>query len=381
MDPVLPISSFTPFVSLMEACAPGSVGDLNHSQFFASGLGQCMVAHIQLCACLEHWARVPALAIPSDFARILDGYTCEGESCQILIHIVTRASGEVDWLLIDVVPNASTRDMGSEERIHKFKAAAPLVSLLRRVELNRMLLTDRDVRARHAVTCGDGAYIGPHSIHLMAEWQRQVPDPERFSAVRSGSAGGSASSAAGSAGSACSAGAPLATGNDDEALVELVPVQAVGKVSIPSSPSSLDALCEFHAVQRVGRESDAMFPSAGRFDQFLRDLKNEFQYSSRLYVRGACKQLNLTPRSMLAPRGDAFKVTVYARGMHTRYLYNFAMFNIAVSAKLHAQYHNLKLEAWSAYEKRRLHSSRARWTSDPASRAHRLAKAFRSADS
>ena len=375
VDPVLPLTSFTSFVSLMDAFAPGSVGDLNHSHHFALGLGQCMVAHVQLCAALEHWARVPALAIPSDFARVLDGYTCEGEACQILLHIVTHTSGELDWLLIDVVPNASARDMGSEDRIHKFKAAAPTVSLLRRVERNRVALTDRDARARHAVTCGDGAYIGPYSIHLMQEWQKQVPDPGRSSAARSGSAGGSASSAAGSANSAAE---PAALG-DEAKLIDLVSA-AVSQASIPSSPSFLEAMCEFHAVQRVGRDSDAMFRTAGEFDTFLRDVKTEFQYGSRLYVRGAWKQLKMTPRKLLAPRADGFKVTVYARDMHTRHAYNFAMLNIALSAKLHALYHNLKVEAWSAYDKKRRHSCRDRSTSHPASRAQGLAEAPRLAE-
>ena len=71
-----------------------------------------------------------------------------------------------------------------------------------------------------------------------------------------------------------------------------------------------------------------------------------------MYIRGACKQLDLKPRKLLAPRGDGFKVTVYARGMHTRFMYNFAILNVAVSAKLHAMYHNLRIEAWSAYEKK-----------------------------
>ena len=65
-----------------------------------------MVAHLQLCIALEHWARVPALGIPSDFARIVDGYTCEGEPCQVIVHVITRPNGDLDWLLADVAPNA-----------------------------------------------------------------------------------------------------------------------------------------------------------------------------------------------------------------------------------------------------------------------------------
>ena len=115
VDPRLPISAFTPFVSFMDAQAPGCVGELNHGFDFFSALSRCMVSHLQLCTALEHWAKVPALGIPSDFARIIDGYTCEGEPCQVVVHVVTRPSGDLDWILVDVAPNAGAA-VGGEDR-------------------------------------------------------------------------------------------------------------------------------------------------------------------------------------------------------------------------------------------------------------------------
>lgn len=115
VDPRLPISAFTPFVSFMDAQAPGCVGELNHGFDFFSALSRCMISHLQLCTALDHWAKVPALGIPSDFARIIDGYTCEGEPCQVVVHIITRSSGDLDWVLVDIAPNAGAV-VGGEDR-------------------------------------------------------------------------------------------------------------------------------------------------------------------------------------------------------------------------------------------------------------------------
>ena len=66
-----------------------------------------MTQHLQQRIALEHWARVPALNIPADYARVIDGYTCEGEPCQVIVHIVTSPSGTLEWLLIDIAPNSA----------------------------------------------------------------------------------------------------------------------------------------------------------------------------------------------------------------------------------------------------------------------------------
>ena len=68
--------------------------------------------HLQQCIALEHWARVPALNIPSDYARVIDGYTCEGEPCQVIVHIVTSPSGTLEWLLVDIAPNSAVAPDG-----------------------------------------------------------------------------------------------------------------------------------------------------------------------------------------------------------------------------------------------------------------------------
>ena len=81
-----------------------------------------MAAHLNLCIALQHWSRVPALNLPSDFARILDGYTCCGEPCQILLHVITLPSGDLQWLLLDVVPNAAHATLVRPGRENRFAA-------------------------------------------------------------------------------------------------------------------------------------------------------------------------------------------------------------------------------------------------------------------
>ena len=66
-----------------------------------------------------------------------------------------------------------------------------------------------------AVTCGDGAYVGPYSNQLEHEWSQQV------------------------------SGQPLAD---------------------PMAESS----CEFHILQHVGRVVDAKFTTGAEFDNLLR---------------------------------------------------------------------------------------------------------------
>ena len=107
VDPRLPVSAYTPMVSFLDALNPGCVGEVNHSWNFLVGLGRCMTQHLQQCIALEHWARVPALNIPSDYARVIDGFTCEGEPCQVIVHIVTSPCGTLEWLLIDIAPNSA----------------------------------------------------------------------------------------------------------------------------------------------------------------------------------------------------------------------------------------------------------------------------------
>lgn len=107
VDPYLPISSFETFTDLVDSYFPGSLGQINHSRHFCLNFGRTMSSHLRLCVALQHWACVPALGLPSDFARILDGFTCCGEPCQVLVHVVTLPSGDIAWLLLDVVPNAT----------------------------------------------------------------------------------------------------------------------------------------------------------------------------------------------------------------------------------------------------------------------------------
>ena len=100
-------SDFVTLVSIFDSLLPGALGQTNHSQHFCRDFGRILTSHLQLCVALQHWARVPALNLPSDFSRVLDAYTCAGEPCQILVHIITLPTGDLEWVLLDVISNAA----------------------------------------------------------------------------------------------------------------------------------------------------------------------------------------------------------------------------------------------------------------------------------
>ena len=114
-EPRLPASAFTPLVSSMDAQSPGCVGELHHGTDFYTSLGRCVAQHLQQCIALEHWALAPALGIPSDYARVVDSYTCEGEPCQVVVRILTTPSATLEWLLVDVAPNSAAPEMNRNE--------------------------------------------------------------------------------------------------------------------------------------------------------------------------------------------------------------------------------------------------------------------------
>jgi hypothetical protein len=114
-DPNLTTASYTSLVSLLDDAAPGCVGHINHSRAWVRAFGRAMASHLVFCIAAQHWVKVPALGLPSDFARVLDGYTCEGEPFQLLVHIVTTEVGDLEWLLVDITPNTMYSSLGSDQ--------------------------------------------------------------------------------------------------------------------------------------------------------------------------------------------------------------------------------------------------------------------------
>ena len=86
-----------------------------------------MTLHLDLCSTLQHWQIVPALRLPSDFARVIDGYTCMGEPLLIEVHCLTNARGEMTWQLVGLSPNAATAVKGNRQEgapLHQWKSGA-----------------------------------------------------------------------------------------------------------------------------------------------------------------------------------------------------------------------------------------------------------------
>jgi hypothetical protein len=176
-----------------------------------------------------------------------------------------------------VVWCVSVSVVGVVRFVQKFKAAGPAAEMIRHTEKTRVVLSDTDVALRHAVTCGDGAYVGPHGNNLVRIWAAQVHQ----------------------------AGAVIGT-----ACRSKLERFAVGQASELAWESS----CEFHILQIVGREVDKRFPLAMGFDTLLRGLQAQFGFGqSKVYTRAAARKLGVKFRTVLAPRADEFKVSLQAR--------------------------------------------------------------------
>ena len=266
--------------------------------------------------------------------------------------------------------------------IHKFKRGAPLARVVRRTECTFLAMNDSEALARHAVTCADGQYIGAYGNGFMEEWCKLVASAGRllahpFELCASAVALLISPPAAEPELQQATSGVGLARQPSPSAAEPELQqaTSGVGSAQQPSpsagEPESqratsgvgpawsteeetllvLDASCEFHLLQGVGRFADRKFPAVARFEKLLRDLKVEFgDGASRVFLRGAARLAHKRVRALLAPKVDNFKVTLYSRGFHTRFLYNYDVVYKALAAKYSATYQNEQVLAWSKYE-------------------------------
>ena len=247
-------------------------------------------------------------------------------------------------------------------------------------------MSDAEALARHAVTCADGQYIGPYRNGFTSEWCNLVTSGSKRCAHPFANRVRSAAAPATSGGhperqpsrSVVEPVKHFAHSDDDRASQPSCSAEEPGRQRPRSgadaawqpTPSAdgldrqretsdaagedvlvLDTSCEFHLLQGVGRFADRKFPAVAQFEKLLRGLKDELgDGASRLYLRGAARLLRKRVRALLAPKVDNFKVTLYSRGFHTRFLYNYDVVYKALAAKLSASYQNEQVLAWSRYE-------------------------------
>ena len=182
--PHLPLSAFLPMLSWMDQQHPGCVGEINHREHFVLQFGRVMTARLNLCSALEHWQCVPALRLPSDFARAVDGLTCMGEPLLIIVHCLTDITGDMVWQLVAASPNSSNalragRQASTNEPIHQWKSGPSVAEHVFACETG-LSISGLDAIARHATTTGDGGYVGAYSCQLVHCWAGHVRQTALF---------------------------------------------------------------------------------------------------------------------------------------------------------------------------------------------------------
>ena len=264
-----------------------------------------MGVHLQTCIALQHWQRLPALRIPSDFLRVIDGYTCLGEPLLVLVHVLTMRDGRISYMTFDLSPNSANalrtarpgfKAASADVPCHRWKSGAAAAEHIALLE-SGVSVSLHESLWRHAATAADGAYIGPHSNNVLGHLVDMLTK---------------------------GIGANLSV--------------AV-KSALQAGDTAWEAACEFHGLQISGAEADAKFPQARKFDDVLRNLRQRFTFGAgRTVARGVAKVLGLKWRVPLAPRGDGFKVTAYSRKCALRYLYLFRVLHISLQVELEAMY-------------------------------------------
>ena len=159
--------------------------------------------------------------------------------------------------------------------IHKFKKGAPLARIVRRAEATLLSMNDAEARSRHAATCADGAYIGPYGNNFTQEWCKLVyggscarlfgqssadrPAPSADEPAPSAAVPAVQSSADALASQPQRSADRPAPSADEPAPSADEPAPSAAAPAVQSALAAdlvLDASCEFHLVQGVGRFVD-----------------------------------------------------------------------------------------------------------------------------
>ena len=203
-----------------------SFGDLNHGKRFVMEFLPSLVAAVDVGIASSLHSMVPALGIPSLFARVIDVVSVKGQSLFLVIYVYTNHRGRISWALLgcpclenitksDAANGATPVEQSSIFGCHK----AP--QLVRKVhELEKSFNIGREDRVcRLVTTVGDQAIQGPGSTQFTKH----------------------------------------------ECAVDCV----------DQSPLS-EAICKFHIVDGVGNATDKAFAETDLFDKMLRLVRRNF---------------------------------------------------------------------------------------------------------
>ena len=158
------------FLTCLDRHFRGQFGDLNHGRRWLDQFSISLGKAVDRSLYANHIGIMPALGIPSDVTRIIDGVsTRSGESFFVVIHLLTSTSGQLYWQIVGL-PNVAFRPESTSRTgsvLPKFSShgAERLVALVHHTEA-QFNFGDADRRLRLALTVADGAIEGPSSINF-----------------------------------------------------------------------------------------------------------------------------------------------------------------------------------------------------------------------
>ena len=220
----LPEYRWEEFVTWFQACT-GQGADINQSKHFLWEFGHSLARTILSRTAVTVHSIIPALGLPSDFARVIDVVTLSGISLLVIVYVHVDPTGRLTWSLIACPALGSVPATGgTSSDFFRFHTGPKLVELVH-VHEERMRIGKKDRALRLVMTMADGAIQGPGSVDF-EKHEAKIDDRD-----------------------------PLHTG-----------------------------VCGFHKLDCAGGQADRQFAATSVYDRFLRLVRQHFAWGTGLLV-------------------------------------------------------------------------------------------------
>ena len=144
----------------------GQGADINQSYHWLKELGNSLSRTSLSCTAGMVRSIIPALGLPSCYARVIDVATLSGVCLLVVVAVHVDPTGRLTWSLLGCPALGSVpASGGTSSDLFRFHTGPKLVELVHICE-GRFRLGRKDRRLRLATTTADGAIQGPGSVNL-----------------------------------------------------------------------------------------------------------------------------------------------------------------------------------------------------------------------